>query len=99
MVEIEIKPLMTEIQQIDYNCLDYSNRPSPQNDFNPASSPEDRKNANETESNDTVKKNIGGTQHKCLVCGKCFKKRWIFADHMRTHSDERPFECSLCHRK
>lgn len=50
--------------------------------------------------NDMEKGNVvGGIGHKCHVCGKCFRKRWNFNQHMRSHSDERPFECSLCHRK
>lgn len=57
------------------------------------------KDFNETESNEMEKRITGGLVYKCLVCGKSFRKRWNFNQHMRSHSDERPFECALCQKK
>lgn len=106
MVEmIEIKPLITELGQIDNDGLEHSNTlPAVHNDLNsvPGTALEDRDSvelANPLESNETDKKQFAGTVHTCSLCGKCFQKRWNFIEHMRTHSDERAFECSLCHKK
>lgn len=80
---------MTELDQIDGNCLNDSNGlPSPQHDFHPASP-----SAEDEEGEEKV------TMHECLDCGKSFHRRWNFNQHMRTHSDERPFECLSCHKK
>ncbi|KAG6459889.1 hypothetical protein O3G_MSEX011641 [Manduca sexta] len=41
----------------------------------------------------------GGTKVKnklCTVCGKGFTENRILIHHMRTHSGERPYECSHC---
>lgn len=105
MVEmIEIKPLITELGQIDNDGLESPNNPSVQNDLNPVPGMalEDKDSVeltNPLESNGTRKEQFAGTVHTCSLCGKCFQKRWNFIEHMRTHSDERAFECSLCHKK
>ena len=33
---------------------------------------------------------------KCHLCEKAFSKRWKLNTHLKVHTDERPFECSLC---
>lgn len=93
---IEIKPL----GQIDTHCLDDSNNFS--TPHNPTPSSEDGEHIlaiNPLESNEREVKIQTGAPHTCLDCGKCFQKRWNFIEHMRTHSNERAFECSLCHKK
>lgn len=102
--EIETKLLTTKIEPIDKDCLDYSNSlPSSQDhiDLNTAPSlevEEITQATNPLETNET--ENIKtGIVHKCPVCGRCFKKRYYLTEHMPSHSDERPFECSVCLKK
>ena len=35
-------------------------------------------------------------QHECDVCGKMFLSPSKLAVHMRTHTNERPYECDVC---
>lgn len=37
-------------------------------------------------------------KHKCEQCNRLFARRLTLRQHLTTHSDERPFECSLCHK-
>lgn len=37
--------------------------------------------------------------HKCDDCGRIFPRLSELKEHRATHSDERPFECWLCHRQ
>lgn len=36
---------------------------------------------------------------KCDICGRVFNNNDNMKQHRKTHSDERPFECWLCHKK
>lgn len=36
---------------------------------------------------------------KCDECGKLFKSKPSMIEHLITHTNERPFECWLCHKK
>lgn len=107
LVEIETKPSVAEIEVIDYNCADdpSNSLPSSHIDISSASPARDDQTAAaanplesvEIDSYETITNEMGETVHKCLECKKCFKKRWNIKVHLRTHLNERPFECSLCH--
>jgi len=46
-----------------------------------------------------LKHNIG-VQRRCAVCNKSFgKSEADFENHMRTHTGERPFKCSICPKR
>lgn len=85
-IKIEPKPLATELERIDTDFPINSNTGYAQA-------------TNPLELNEIEQKQFGGTLHECSLCGKCFQKRWNFIEHMRTHSNDRPFECSSCHKK
>ena len=36
------------------------------------------------------------TQHECDVCDKAFRDSSTLKDHMRIHTNERPYECDVC---
>ena len=36
------------------------------------------------------------TQHECDVCEKVFRYPSKLAEHMRTHTKEKPYECDVC---
>lgn len=38
----------------------------------------------------------GSTMYKCKLCGKLMKQRQGFAQHLRTHTKERPYMCPQC---
>lgn len=103
LVEIDTKPLVAEIEVIDYNRCDTPSISLPllQIDIGSAShSKDDQTAANPLESiglYESETNEMGETVFKCMECGKCMKKRWNMKVHLRTHSNERPFVCSLCH--
>ncbi|XP_052261886.1 zinc finger protein 729-like [Dreissena polymorpha] len=35
----------------------------------------------------------------CDYCGKMLPNKWKLADHVRTHTGEKPFECAVCHKQ
>ena len=37
-----------------------------------------------------------GQEHECDVCEKMFAKPSDLVTHMRTHTNERPYECDVC---
>ena len=37
-----------------------------------------------------------GIQHECTLCGKTFTMKAFLRDHMKRHTDKRPFICDLC---
>ncbi|GFO24255.1 transcriptional repressor ctcf, partial [Plakobranchus ocellatus] len=39
-----------------------------------------------------------GTQLMCDYCDYTSSKRYLLTRHMKSHSDERPYKCSECHR-
>ncbi|KAK9505215.1 hypothetical protein O3M35_009312 [Rhynocoris fuscipes] len=39
---------------------------------------------------------IGEKQHKCDVCGKCFREKSHLVTHSRAHVDIRNFSCEVC---
>lgn len=110
MIELETKSIVLEMNQIDNNNPSNASNgsPSSQPDFNSPDedpSPGDEECEENTldgfsfESNEMEVNERGVMLYKCRVCGKCDQRRWNFLQHMRTHSDERPFECPLCHKK
>lgn len=103
------KPLATEIVQIACDCPDYPNglqSPQPSTKY-PKKSPKMKKkkqkkkseNVNPLESNEDEATAVQyGTQHKCPVCNRCFSSGWNLREHIERHSDDRPYECWLCHK-
>ena len=42
--------------------------------------------------------NMHRDKYKCTECGKCCKSGSKLAVHRRSHSGEKPFECTVCSR-
>lgn len=40
--------------------------------------------------------NAGAANWSCKICNKVFAQNSNYKNHMRTHSDERPFVCDIC---
>ena len=43
--------------------------------------------------------NIHTGRYKCEACGKCCHGKYGLAVHRRTHSGEKPFECTVCSKR
>ena len=41
---------------------------------------------------------IGAEEHKCDLCGKITLSKYHHKEHLRTHSDEKPYVCPHCGR-
>ncbi|NWT62823.1 ZSC20 protein, partial [Erythrocercus mccallii] len=41
----------------------------------------------------------GEKPHKCLECGKSFRKRSLLISHQRVHTGDQPYECGECGKK
>jgi len=43
--------------------------------------------------------NIHASKYQCSECGRCFDNSSNLAVHRRSHSGEKPFECSVCNKR
>lgn len=76
-VDIEAKPLATEMVQIVYECQDYTSladakSPSPRK--KKKKKLKTAKKVNPLESNETEENEFDDAVHKCPECGRCFRK-------------------------
>lgn len=43
-------------------------------------------------------KEVNRSPFECEICGRVFNKKYNMIKHKIIHTDERPFECFLCHK-
>jgi len=47
----------------------------------------------------SARMNAHSIKYKCTECGKCFGRNRDLRRHRRIHSEEKPFECSVCSKR
>ncbi|XP_077286902.1 uncharacterized protein LOC143911753 isoform X2 [Arctopsyche grandis] len=61
---------------------------------------QNKKHNKSNENSDTVQKpGRKPVQEQCELCGKVFKYRSYMVHHLRLHSGDKPFSCSICDQK